>query len=121
MQSHQEVGHAAGNSCRRAPRRVRKRPLGPSPGQEWSLEVNCNEVLEQLGDYLDEDARLELCRAIEQHLHQCHDCQVYVDTIKKTIVLYQADRSVELPVTASSKLVAALAREYARNPLAPSD
>jgi len=37
-----------------APRSSEGRPT--APGQEWSLEVNCNEVLEQLGDYLDEDA-----------------------------------------------------------------
>lgn len=83
-----------------------------SPGQEWSLDVNCNEVLEQLGDYLDEDARAELCREIEDHLHQCHDCQVYVDTVKKTIMLYQSDRSVQIPVNVGSKLAALMAREY---------
>ncbi|HYM80998.1 MAG TPA: zf-HC2 domain-containing protein [Candidatus Limnocylindria bacterium] len=77
--------------------------------------MNCNEVLEQLGDYLDDDARAELCRTIEEHLHQCHDCQVYVDTVKKTIMLYQSDRTVQVPVSLSSKLAAAMAREYDRN------
>jgi predicted anti-sigma-YlaC factor YlaD len=76
--------------------------------------VNCNEVLEQLSDYLDEDARAELCRAIEEHLHQCHNCQVIVDGVKKTIMLYQADRAVEVPVHIGTKLSAAMAREYGR-------
>ena len=76
--------------------------------------MNCNEVLEQLGDYLDEDARAELCRAIEEHLHQCHNCQVYVDTVKKTITLYQADRAVEVPLHVGTRLSAAMAREYDR-------
>jgi RNA polymerase sigma-70 factor (ECF subfamily) len=70
--------------------------------------------LEELGDYLDEDQRNELCRQIDAHLHQCPDCRFYVDTVKKTIVLYQADQSVELPVRVSSKLAAALAHEYGR-------
>ena len=78
--------------------------------------MNCNEVLEQLGDYLDEDSRAELCKAIEAHLHQCHDCQVYVDTVKKTIMLYQSDRAVEVPIQVGGSLNAALAREYRKAP-----
>jgi len=76
--------------------------------------VDCNETLVQLADYLDEEAREELCKAIEQHLRRCHDCKVYVDTVRKTIVLYQNDRQVEIPASANSRLAAALAQEYAR-------
>jgi predicted anti-sigma-YlaC factor YlaD len=74
--------------------------------------VDCSEVLQQLADYLDQDARDELCRLIEAHLSRCHDCQLQVDTIRKTIVLYQHDRVVEMPVRVSQQLEAALAREY---------
>ena len=35
--------------------------------------MNCQELLEQLGDYLDEEARQELCREIEEHLERCND------------------------------------------------
>lgn len=83
--------------------------------------MNCNEVLQELGDYLDEDQRNELCRQIDAHLHQCKDCRFYVDTVKKTIVLYQADQSVELPVIVSSKLAAAMAQEYRKSDRAPAD
>jgi predicted anti-sigma-YlaC factor YlaD len=82
--------------------------------------VDCNDVLQQLSDYLDEEAREELCRQIEGHLSQCHDCQVYVDTVKKTIVLYQSDRKIEVPVTVASRLETALAQEY-RNTSRPTD
>ena len=74
--------------------------------------MNCNEVLDKLADYLDEEAREELCRQIEEHLRHCHDCQVEVDTVRKTIMLYQSDRSVEMPMQASTRLRTALAREY---------
>jgi predicted anti-sigma-YlaC factor YlaD len=53
-----------------------------------------------------------LCRAIEQHLTQCRDCRFYVDSVKKTIVLYQSDHEVAVPVTVSDQLRAALSREY---------
>jgi hypothetical protein len=84
-------------------------------------KLGCEEVLEQLSDYLDEDARAELCEAIEQHLSRCHDCQVEVDTIKKTILLYQADRVTEMPVAVSGRLSAALAQAYRQSPDGASD
>jgi predicted anti-sigma-YlaC factor YlaD len=68
--------------------------------------------LEQLADYLDDDAREELCRAIEAHLSRCRDCRLEVDTVRKTIVLYQVDREVPLPPTVYAGLEAALAKEY---------
>jgi anti-sigma factor RsiW len=74
--------------------------------------VNCEEVLSQLSDYLDDEVREELCRAIEAHLHACHDCQVEVDTIKKTILLYRSERPSEVPVSVSGRLQAALAKAY---------
>ena len=76
--------------------------------------MDCTEVREQLSDYLDEEAREEICRAIEQHLNHCPDCRIEVDTTRKTIVLYQSDREVEMPVGLGSKLMAALSREYSR-------
>lgn len=79
-------------------------------------KLGCEEVLEQLGEYLDEDARAELCEAIEQHLERCHDCQVEVDTIKKTILLYHADRVVPIPTGVSERVVTALAKAYRQSP-----
>jgi len=78
--------------------------------------VDCNEVLEQLAEYLDEDARKDLCRAIEQHLGQCRDCHLYVDSLRKTIVLYQSDRAVEIPAAVTARLEAALAKAYREEP-----
>lgn len=78
--------------------------------------MDCNEVLEQLSEYLDDSAREELCREIEQHLGRCRDCHLYVDSVRKTIVLYQSDRSVEMPPALSSKLQAALAKAYREDP-----
>jgi predicted anti-sigma-YlaC factor YlaD len=68
--------------------------------------------LEQLSDYLDSDVREELCRAIEEHLTHCRDCRIEVDTVRRTIVLYQADREVPIPAPVMSSLEAALTREY---------
>ena len=42
-------------------------------------EVHCDEVLNQLSEYVDEEARAELCRAIEAHLARCRGCKIEVD------------------------------------------
>ena len=74
--------------------------------------LNCDAVLEQLSEFIDEETRAELCEAIKQHLVRCKDCRIQVDTVRKTIVLYQHSTPVELPTRISEKLSAALAREY---------
>lgn len=74
--------------------------------------MDCSEVLEKLGDYLDKGARDELCKAIDSHLERCRDCRFEVDTIRQTIVLYQNDEVIEMPSTVRVSLQAALASEY---------
>ncbi|HEY2955314.1 MAG TPA: zf-HC2 domain-containing protein [Candidatus Eisenbacteria bacterium] len=82
--------------------------------------MDCNEVLGQLSDYLDDDARAELCRAIEEHLARCHDCKVEVDTVRKTIMLYQKGEQTEIPVRVSAELESVMAREYGRRRSEPA-
>ena len=74
--------------------------------------MDCSEVLEQLGDYLDKEAREEICVAIQAHLERCKDCRFEVNTLEKTIMLYQNDEAVDMPVTVRSSLQAVLAKEY---------
>ena len=81
--------------------------------------MDCSEVLEQLADYLDANERDALCAAIQEHLTHCHDCRFNVDTIRKTIVLYQNGHPAEMPVRISEALQDALAREYERAAKSP--
>ena len=78
--------------------------------------MDCTEVMEQLSEYLDQNVRDELRKAVDEHLHSCHDCSYYVDTVRKTVVLYQADRRIEVPMKVTARLHAALAAEYAMKP-----
>jgi len=85
--------------------------------------VNCQELLDQMSDFLDKEAREDLCRQIEEHLERCQDCRIEVDRTRKTIVLYQADQPIELPglMTASNRLRIALAKAYGDSPARLSD
>lgn len=50
---------------------------------------NCQGLLGNLCDYVDGCLSEELCRDIEQHLSECEDCRIVVDTLHKTIFLYK--------------------------------
>lgn len=81
--------------------------------------MDCTEVMEQLAEYLDEDVHADLRRAVDEHLHTCNHCSYYVDTVRKTVVLYQADQRIEVPMRATLQLHAALQAEYAANARKP--
>lgn len=74
--------------------------------------LSCQEVLDQLWEYLDDDARTELKTAIDGHLSDCSHCQVEVDSIQHTIHLYRAKEHVSVPVQLSAKLMEALQSAY---------
>jgi anti-sigma factor (TIGR02949 family) len=51
---------------------------------------NCRHLLSSLSDYMDGELGEELCNELERHLADCQDCQIVVDTLRKTITLYRA-------------------------------
>ena len=50
---------------------------------------HCELILENLSAYLDGEASAALCAEIDKHLAGCDDCQVVVDTLRRTITLYR--------------------------------
>ena len=80
--------------------------------------LSCQEVLDQLSDYLDEDARAELVQEVDFHLHECIHCRAEVDTLRRTIRIYRCDERVVLPLSLSEKLQQALDQVY-RSPRDP--
>ena len=75
--------------------------------------MECNELIEQLSEYLDQDARAQLCREIDEHLSRCRDCSLFVDSVKKTIVIVQsAGNPPAQPVWLNDRLQNALAGAY---------
>ncbi len=78
--------------------------------------MECNELIEQLSEYLDPEARAQICREVEEHLSRCHDCSLYVDTVKKTIVIARSGSTPTPPITLNDRLQAALVRAYQARP-----
>jgi len=70
--------------------------------------MKCGEMLGALSEYIDGELEARLCAEIEAHMRDCRDCQVMVDTLRKTIVLYRARGQSEMPQDVKSRLYAVL-------------
>lgn len=71
-----------------------------------SEKKNCRAFLEYLSDYLDGtlDDRA-ICDDIENHLKDCHNCQVVYNTLEKTISLYHSSAlNITLPAGVRDRL-----------------
>lgn len=78
--------------------------------------AECRALLGDLSAYLDGEAEQALCEAIEQHMAECEDCRVVVDTLAKTVSLYRERGRTEMPGEARLRLFTALDLEdYVQN------
>lgn len=75
-------------------------------------KLNCQDVLDQLSEYLEEEVAIELRSQIEAHLNGCRHCHLEVDTLRRTVQLYRADDAVGTPIALSERLKLALAAAY---------
>ena len=65
----------------------------------------CKNLLGSLSDYIDGEASRELCLEIERHVAGCQNCRVVVDTLRKTISLYQSSSNpAEMPAEVRERL-----------------
>lgn len=48
----------------------------------------CHRIFAELSEYVDGTLSENLCADLEQHLSECSDCTVVVNTLLKTIDLY---------------------------------
>ncbi len=74
-------------------------------------EGNCRHLLGDLSDYLDGEASAEICAEIERHMADCDDCQVVVDTLKKTVHLVREMPPPQMSSAARARLFKSLKLE----------
>lgn len=51
--------------------------------------THCQKVIDQICEYVDGSLNQELCADLERHMSECGDCRIVVNTLRKTIELYQ--------------------------------
>jgi predicted anti-sigma-YlaC factor YlaD len=76
--------------------------------------VNCRNVVKELSNYLDEALDQTLKASIEQHLSNCEDCRLVVDTTRKTIQIYCNAEPLPLPEDTRIRLRQALEKRLHR-------
>ena len=81
---------------------------------------NCRHLLGDLSDFLDGEASEEICTEIERHMSGCEDCQIVVDTLRKTVLLYRELPPPPIPDAARERLYRALDLEAYICPAVPS-
>lgn len=69
---------------------------------------DCRRMLGELSKYLDGEASEELCAEIEQHMANCEDCRIVVDTLGKTVLLYRDLPQPTMPAEARERLYQSL-------------
>ena len=68
------------------------------------MEKECFKNIDEICDALDEDLDSEVCREIKNHLDACPRCCAQVDSLRKTVHLYQHAENVQVPSTVDNRL-----------------
>lgn len=66
--------------------------------------MKCKDVYRYICENLDADMKSARCRAIKQHLNSCTDCEAYLDSLKKTILLYKNESEPTIPTRTKQRL-----------------
>jgi predicted anti-sigma-YlaC factor YlaD len=83
------------------------------------MKLTCQQVLEELNNYVENEATAELRRAIERHLEHCPRCWVVYDTTARTLRIVTEADPFELPLDASARLYQRLQRLFESSPPKP--
>lgn len=66
--------------------------------------MKCEELLEYLSDYIDQNLDEELTAEAQEHLATCHNCRVVLDTTQQTIFLFREQGKRAIPAARRQRL-----------------
>jgi predicted anti-sigma-YlaC factor YlaD len=73
---------------------------------------NCRHLLGTLSEYIDGELNVELCHVLEEHMQDCADCRIVVDTLRKTVNIYHRTAEADaLPGEVRQRLFKSLSLE----------
>jgi len=82
--------------------------------------LTCKDFLNELGEYLDDSLEPEIRAKLHQHVSECPNCWVVLDTTQKTIKVYKGIEPQTIPADIHSRLMSALQRKFAQKQAAKS-
>jgi anti-sigma factor RsiW len=56
----------------------------------------CRQLLGTLSEYVDGELNEDLCQVLEEHIEDCEDCRIVVDTLRKTVNIYHMTAETEI-------------------------
>jgi anti-sigma factor RsiW len=77
--------------------------------------LNCQGLIRELTDYLDEALDSTSRAELEQHLGKCKNCRIIVDTTRKTIDIFCNAEPAPLSQDIRTRLHEALAKRLGRH------
>ena len=66
--------------------------------------MKCKNIYHHICENLDADINSPKCKAIKKHLDECPDCSAYLDSLKKTIVLYRRETGPTVALSVHNRL-----------------
>ena len=66
--------------------------------------MKCEELLQYLSDYIDQELDEELTAEAQEHLATCHNCRVMLDTTQQTIFLFREQGKRAIPAARRQRL-----------------
>ena len=68
------------------------------------MVVNCEQVWQEISNYLEGEVDADLRSAMEEHIRQCKRCSAVLDGTRNVIELYGDERALEIPLGFSQRL-----------------
>lgn len=78
--------------------------------------MRCKGVYKYICENLDADLNSRKCRAIKKHLDSCPECTAYLDSLKKTIVLYRREPVPRVSKATHKRLVRVISLAMLKQP-----
>lgn len=73
------------------------------------MKPHSKRIIKELCNYLGQDLDHPMCKELIQHVEECPECRMYLDTIKMTISLYrQTYESQPVPDRVKEELIKTL-------------
>nr|MBN2277982.1 zf-HC2 domain-containing protein [candidate division Zixibacteria bacterium] len=73
---------------------------------------SCKKHIQHICDYIDGEIDESLCFELEQHLKECKDCRIMVDTLRQTVILCREGRKKPLPRELEERLSDAIRQRW---------
>jgi len=72
-------------------------------------KLSCDELVNYLSDYIDNNLSEELSEAAREHLETCENCRVVLDSTQQMILLYrEKGQAQQIPAERQEKLYSEL-------------